>query len=79
MASFFSSRRHNYEKIALVKGVQIPGKQPSFPLCPLCLATVLSCLPPKNPQTLDKYSRKMVRGAMGCDVSKRKFDYSRIR
>ena len=33
----------------------------------------------KNCQTLDEYSEKTVRGAMGCDVLKANYNYSRIR
>ena len=33
----------------------------------------------KKCQTLDEYSEKTVRGAMGCDVLKANYNYSRIR
>ena len=33
----------------------------------------------KNCQTLDEYSEKTVRGAMGCDALKTNYNYSRIR
>ena len=33
----------------------------------------------KKCQTLDEYSEKTVRGAVGCDVLKRNYNYFRIR
>ena len=33
----------------------------------------------KKCQTLDEYSEKTLRGAMGCDVLKTNYNYSRIR
>ena len=33
----------------------------------------------KKCQTLDKYSEKTVRGAVGCNVLKTNYNYSRIR
>ena len=46
-------------------------------LCVFSKSAVL--ITAKKCQTLDEYTEKTVRGAMGCDVLKTNYNYSRIR